>query len=419
MPILSFWKAYHLLAELPRAAAPEVIPLTMALSRRAAQNLVVPHPLPEKPRAAMDGYVLRSKDVPQGDWRSKVFSIDGSISVGEHPGSELLEGTCRRVVTGAFLPPGGDAVVPQEAVELLPEGLRLKKKVEPWENVMLPGEEALPGRDLLRLGQTLSARDLLVLASFGVKEVTVYRPLEVAVAITGSELSGPGEEKGPFEIRESTSFFLTAELSRLGLKIQALRRVRDDPASLAQTFHELLAGKPQVFITTGGVSVGPRDWVPHVWRELGAEILIEKVHMKPGKAFMAGRLGETWIFGLSGNPPAALVSFYALVKPALLRLSGGAPSPWRWGLLGEDVKKPPNRPRFLWSRAEGGIFYPLQDHPTLEALQRADHLILLEPRDRPYRKGDPLQAIPLEDLGHGLAGQGVTKVVEGAGARGP
>ncbi|MDI3269412.1 MAG: molybdopterin molybdotransferase MoeA [Bacillota bacterium] len=399
MTILSFRKAHHLLTDLPAAVGREAVPLARALGRRAAEDLQAPHALPERPRAAMDGYVLRAADLPDIFWREAVFSIAGSIQVGEDPGPQLAAGTCRRVVTGAFLPPGGDAVIPQEAVEVQEGGrsLRLKKKVALGENVMLPGEEAIAQGDLLRRGQVLSPRDLLVLSSFGIEEVQVYRPLEVALAVTGSELVAPGHVKGPFQIWESTSFFLEAELSRLGFRLQQTRRVGDDPGSLAETFEDLLTLRPHVLITTGGVSVGPRDWVPQVWRELGADIIVEKVQMKPGKAFLAGRLGETWLFGLSGNPPAALTSFYALVRPALFCLAGGEPSPWRWGLLGEDVHKPPNRPRFIWATAEGGIFHPLQDLPTLEALQKADHLLLLEPRDDPYRQGDAVQAISLED----------------------
>ncbi|MFW2514624.1 gephyrin-like molybdotransferase Glp [Demequina sp. SO4-13] len=297
--------------------APHQRPLALALGLTAARDHRARDASPPFDNSAMDGYAVRAADVHGASAETPVrLPVAGETAAGAPPAA-VRAGQAWRIMTGAPMPDGADAVVPVESTDGGTERVAVAKAVEPGRHVRRAGEDALPGDVIVSAGQTLTATRLGALAAVGVSAVDVVRPARVAVIATGDELVEPGAALGPGEIHDSNSVLLAALVREAGAEPLVMERVRDSPEQLLQ---RLAAADADLVITTGGVSVGAYDVVKAALSSEGVEFV--SVAMQPGKPQGLGTVRGMPIACLPGNPVSVLVSFAAIVAPMIARLHG-------------------------------------------------------------------------------------------------
>jgi len=296
----------------------EHIALRSALERVLAQDVLSPVDVPGHTNSAVDGYALAGADLPARDERE--YRVVGTAWAGRPFAGVIQAGECARIMTGAPLPAGTDTVVMQEHVRAHGESVHIGTGHKPGQNVRAAGEDLAKGDVALSAGKRLTPADLGLLASIGLAEIGVYRPLRVAFFSTGDELRSLGEPLGPGEIYDSNRYTLYGMLKRLNVEILDLGVIRDQRAAVRDAFAEASAIADAV-ITSGGVSVGEADYVKETVSQLG-RVSFWQIAMKPGRPLAFGHIGKAAFFGLPGNPVAVMVTFYQFVQPALRHMAG-------------------------------------------------------------------------------------------------
>lgn len=306
----------QMLSQIVPISATDIVPLTAAFGRILAEDILSPLDVPGFDNAAMDGYALREADFSA----SAPLPVAGKAFAGQPFTGEWPAGTCIRIMTGAPVPEGCDAVIMQEDVNASDAGIVINRAIKLHQNIRRRGEDIARNAVVFSAGQRLTAAEIPVIASLGIGEVCVTRKVKVAVFSTGDELQQPGQPLGPGQIYDTNRLTVHVMLEQSGYEVVNLGAVRDDPALLRETFQKA-DQVADVVISSGGVSVGEADYTKQILDELGA-IHFWKLAMKPGKPFAFGRLSHSWFCGLPGNPVSAAVTFYQLVLPMLARLSG-------------------------------------------------------------------------------------------------
>ncbi|SCC01558.1 molybdopterin molybdotransferase [Kosakonia oryzendophytica] len=332
----------------------ETLPLTACFGRVVAQDIISPLNVPGFDNSAMDGYAVRLADLRSGT----PLPVAGKAFAGQPFDGEWPTGTCVRIMTGAPIPAGCDAVVMQEQTEQSDAGIRFTANVRENQNIRRAGEDIQQGACVFPAGTKLTAAELPVLASLGIADIPVVRKVRVALFSTGDELQRPGQPLAEGQIYDTNRLSVHLMLAQLGYEVINLGIIPDDPQKLRETF---IAADSQadVVLSSGGVSVGEADYTKTILDELG-EIAFWKLAIKPGKPFAFGKLRHSWFCGLPGNPVSATLTFYQLVQPLLAKLSGDtAPvQPLRFRARAtERLKKSPGRLDFqrgVVSRGEDG-----------------------------------------------------------------
>lgn len=308
----------------------ETLPLRQALGRVLAEDVISPIDVPAHDNSAMDGYAFAGSALADG--AETVLRVAATVHAGDVPTMTTAPGDCVRIMTGAVMPPGLDTVVPQELCRLDGGSIHIAPgTLRAGDNRRLRGEDLSRGRPAVAAGRRLRPADLGLIASLGIAEVAVVRRLRVALFSTGNELRTLGQPLDAGCIYDSNRYSLMGALERLDVEVIDLGLVRDDPEALAATLDEAIA-RADVVLTSGGVSVGDADFTKDLLARRG-EIAFWKVAMRPGRPFAFGPLRRAeqadaaWLFALPGNPVAALVTFYAFVRDALLTLGGATPQP--------------------------------------------------------------------------------------------
>jgi len=302
----------------------ETVALAQADGRILATNISAPLPLPPFTNSAVDGYAVRSRDLPP---RGEVaFAVTGRVEAGAPTVAAIQPGHAVRIFTGAPMPDGADTVFMQEDVRIdgegrvvLPEGLR------PGANVRAAGEDIPAGFAALAAGQRLRPQDVALAAAFGLTQIEVRRRIRVAVFSTGNELVSPGAPRAAAQLFDSNRFMLIAMLRRLGCEVSDLGILRDERASLADGLKKV-AGVHDLILTTGGVSTGEEDHVKAAVESVG-RLVLWRMAIKPGRPVAMGIIGGTPLIGLPGNPVATFVTFVHVVRPTVLALAGAAQQP--------------------------------------------------------------------------------------------
>lgn len=292
------------------------VPLLSAQGRITAQPVLSSLDVPGFDNSAMDGYAVRLADLAEG----KTLPVAGKAFAGQPFQGEWPPGSCVRIMTGAPLPAGCDAVVMQEETEQTSDGICITAKVAPGQNIRRRGEDIRIGAQVLPAGKRLTCAELPLLASLGIAEVSVVRQVRVALFSTGDELQLPGQPLAEGQIYDTNRLAVHLMLQQLGCEVINLGIIRDDPQALRQAFLEADC-RADVTLSSGGVSVGEADYTKQILDEMG-EITFWKLAIKPGKPFAFGRLRHSWFCGLPGNPVSAALTFYQLVQPLLAKLSG-------------------------------------------------------------------------------------------------
>ncbi len=376
-----------------------------ALGRVLAQDIVPQINVPAHDNSAMDGYAVRAADLSPDE---TILAEIGAALAGRPFAGSVGPAQCVRVMTGAVMPRGTDTVVIQEIIRKQGNSIVIPPGQKAGQNVRRAGEDLKAGVAVLKAGQPVRAAELGLIASLGLAEVNVRRRLRVAFFSTGDELASVGAPLKEGEVYDSNRYTLHGMLGALGFEITDLGVVRDDPAQLEAAFRRAAASSDAI-VTTGGVSVGEADFVKQLMGKLG-EVLFWKIAMRPGRPMAFGRIvagrHAPFLFGLPGNPVAVMVTFYQLVREALLVLSGRTDDcapPLLRAPAAQPLRKVPGRTEYQrgilardaqgeWSVRTTGQ----QGSGVLRSMSEANCLIVLE-HERGAVKAGELVSVQLMD----------------------
>lgn len=323
----------------------EQVPLESANGRVLAQEVVSDIDLPPFDRARMDGYAVRSSDAAVAPFTLKVI---GELAAGVMFEGEVRAGEAVKIFTGAPMPAGADAVQKVEVTESDGRTVLIKETVRAGQFITPRASEIRAGEVIAHPGRQITAAEMAVLASFGYATVKVYKKPRVAVLSTGSELVQVSVKPQGAQIRNSNSYSIASYAEHAGAVVTNLGTVIDNPEATKQA---LLAAftEHDMVMTSGGVSMGDYDLVKAALLEIGGEIYFDKVSIRPGKPTVFGRRGETWFFGLPGNPVSTSVTFNVFARTALRLLQGAESShlPTVQAELAHAIKDASNRRSYL------------------------------------------------------------------------
>ncbi|MGC8764126.1 MAG: molybdopterin molybdotransferase MoeA [Acidobacteriota bacterium] len=372
----------------------ERIPWTQALGRVLLEPAAAAWDDPPFCRSSMDGYAVRVAGAVQG----ATLPVASVLFAGDMPREPLSPGTAAKIMTGAQLPPGAEAVIPVEDTEALEDGsVRLLRGVKPGENIRRQGENARKGEVVFGPGRRLDALDVAAGNVLGIAAAVVAKRPTAKVVATGSELCPPGSLPAPGAIVDANGPLLASLLEEWGARVEGLVRVGDEEGALAAALGEGLAA--DLLVVTGGVSAGDRDLVPALLRNLGATVLFHKVAMKPGKPILLATAGKTVILCLPGNPVSAFVGAHLFLNPAVRLMTGLPPRPWTRALLARERPRPQG-PRTGFEPAvgleEGKVaLLPHRGSADLPAWREAAFLARIPGGSPPLPAGTALDVLPL------------------------
>ncbi|QQK74744.1 molybdopterin molybdotransferase MoeA [Salicibibacter cibarius] len=387
-------------------AKKETIPLANSYRRILAEDLVADHDVPSFDRSPYDGFAIRAADSAGANRNRPIyFRVAGEIGAGEVFPREVQEGEAVRIMTGAQIPDGCDAVVMLELIdENSEEIIAIKRAFSPGDNISFQGEDTEKGARLVPKGTSIDPGVIALLATFGYAEVPVAIRPRVGIIATGSELLEVHEPLEPGKIRNSNAYMMAAQVERAGGEPVLLGKLPDDLDACIEAVSRALQDV-DMLITTGGASVGDYDYVPDIIEHLGGHPLFNKVAMRPGSVTTVADIDKKLFFGLSGNPSACFVGFELFVRPVLRRsLFSEKPHLKRTkATLGKDYPKPNPFTRFVRATLEedDGRFVAkpggLDKSGSVTSIAGADVLIALPGGSRGYEAGMDVDIFLLED----------------------
>jgi len=359
----------------------ESVKLEKSLGRVLAEQVRANRNHPPYDVSAMDGYAVRSADLANAPVSLVIIE---DIKAGDMPSKTVQAGQCARIMTGAPVPEGADAVIRVEDTQALAESkVQINVAVKPGNDIRLQGEGMRNGDVVLTSGTEITPGVIGVLATVKCAQVQVVRHPRVAILSTGNELEDMDEPVDPNKIPNSNSYALMAQVQALGIEPALLGIARDDPAELAEYLQRGL--KFDVLLVSGGTSVGVHDYVRPTIEALGVQMKFWRVAMKPGHPVAFGTTSKTAVFGLPGNPVSSMVCFEQFVAPALRRMMGHARLYRRTiaARLAHNVKHQPGRTEFIrvvLSRDKDGYAATptgAQGSGMLLSMARADGLMVV------------------------------------------
>ncbi len=367
----------------------ETVDILNVAGRICSKTIKSPLALPPFDNSAMDGYAVRTSEL-RGD-PPYTLPVHARIAAGDD-GSLPRDGdrtSAVRILTGAPVPPGYDAVIMQEQCIRNADGIVLARRPGPGENIRRKGEDCASGTTTVAAGARLDARHVALLAALGLPDVQVGRRVRVACFSTGTELRQPGQTLEHGQIYNSNRFMLMAMLNEPHIELIDLGAVPDDPERLDKALRTA-ASRADLIMTTGGVSVGDEDHMPRLLQDAGGEIHVMKVGIKPGKPLTVGTLGGAVYVGLPGNPVAAFVNCMLMVKPMIDRLAGGEPRKpeGRPAIAAFERTRRPGRQEYLPARI---LHVESNGTPVIEGFKKAGSATLV-----PLAEAHGLAVIPAE-----------------------
>ncbi|MBQ3392840.1 MAG: molybdopterin molybdotransferase MoeA [Lachnospiraceae bacterium] len=319
---IPFEEARELLLEMSRPVSAEKVSLDQCAGRIVAEDIKAAENVPPFDRSPYDGYAFRADDTGKASKENPaVLRILEEIPAGGIPHKEVVSGTAVKILTGAPIPPGADAVCMYEKTEFSDTEVRIFKPFRAGDNIVCAGEDIRAGSVLVKAGSKVDAGTAGVLASQGIAGIKVYRRPVIGIISTGSELTEIGEKRENGKIYNSNRYTFTCEASRAGGIPLYMGAVPDDPGAICSLLERALSICDTV-ILTGGVSVGDYDYTARAMEMAGIRILVNGVSMKPGMACTYGIRDGKLVCGLSGNPASSLTNYYMVALPAIRRLAG-------------------------------------------------------------------------------------------------
>ncbi|MBP1766094.1 MAG: molybdenum cofactor synthesis domain [Candidatus Aminicenantes bacterium] len=381
----------------------ESVPLTGSLGRTLAQNIRARAPIPPFAKATMDGYAVKAADTrPAEAGRPVTLEVVEDLPAGRISRKALGSGQSVRIMTGAPLPRGADAVVMVEDTEKAGFLVKIIRAVSPGDNIGRAGEDLEKGDLILEKGELIGPAEVGMLAALGLASVRVVRRPKLAVIATGDEIVEPGEKAGPGRIWNSNGYSLLSLALEAGTEARYLGIARDRASQLERKIQK--AKDADILAISGGVSVGDYDLVKEELRRLGVRPVFWQLRIKPGKPTFFGVRGRQLVFGLPGNPTSAMVMFHLFVRPAIDLMLGrkrtGLPS--ARAVLEQEISVRPGRTQFLRGRlvGEGPVLrvepFPDQRSGVLRSMVKSRVLIVM-PADLPrLQKGREVEILFLD-----------------------
>jgi molybdopterin molybdotransferase len=369
----------------------EQVHVLHAAGRVLGEDVFADRDYPPFDRSARDGFAVRAADVP-GE-----LLIAGEVRAGAASEDEVKSGSAVEIMTGAPLPPGADAVVMVEHVERREHRVAISRTIKSGENFTPRGTEAKRGEIVLRAGHRIGFAETGVLAMVGCQRVQVFRQPRVAILPTGDEIVEAGVEPLPHQIRNSNAWSLAVQVRRAGGIPEVLPIARDSYESTRASVEQGL--KADLLLLSGGVSAGKYDIVEQVLADLSAKFFFTRVKIQPGQPLVFGAVGETYFFGLPGNPASTMVTFELFARAAIERLSGcdDVMLPLLRAALSRDFKQKTGLTRFLPARLseDGSTVEPVgwQGSGDIPALARANAFLVTEADRESWKKGDDIRVL--------------------------
>lgn len=327
--MLTVSEALDLIVATVKPVAATTVELDQSLGLVLAVDIVSPADSPPFDKSMMDGYAVRSSDLSTG---TSILPVVDEVTAGRQAKNELQKGQAIRIMTGAPIPVGADAVVPIEQSEMGDSGsvrLTIDSEARSGLNIITRGSNMSAGESVLSNGTLVRPQEIALLGEMGIAKVSVHRKPKVAILATGDELVPIDQTPGPGQIRNSNAVMLAAQVTSAGAESVILGIARDERADLAEKIQ--LGLECDFLCLSGGVSAGMLDLVPSELASAGVKQVFHKVAMKPGKPIWFGRFAETeqpgcYVFGLPGNPVSSMVCFELFVRTALRRFAGIDPA---------------------------------------------------------------------------------------------
>ncbi len=401
--MISLDKARTIVLKEARPLPPEILPAGGVAGAVLAEQIIAPHPIPRFDASAVDGYAVRTEDLAEHAGSAVRLRVGGIQRAGDTRARSVHRGETIRVLTGALIPRGADAVIMQE--DAVRSGSSVSFSVLPpaGGNIRPAGAEFHRGAVMLPRGSRITPPAAGLLATAGRRAVRVHRRPRVAVVVTGDELRGPGEKLKAGQIRDSNGPALLAGLERLRTTVVSQTRAGDSVRALRPALSRALR-VADVVVVAGGVSVGDYDLVRGVLTDLGVKERFWRIAVKPGKPVSFGTRGRTLVFGLPGNPVGALLMFDLLVAPAIRRMGGQAVRPQ--GVIRATLSAPLRKRterlelvRAVLTDRPGGrpVAVPVrsQESHMLGGLAAANAVVLFPPEQRSIRRGAVVNVLPL------------------------
>ncbi len=330
--LLSLDEAKKKIAEAfsPKPLRTEEIPLLSAVGRVLARDVVSPINVPPFTRSTVDGYAVKAESTFGAEEDNPaVLKLKGRVDVGKISSLVVEKGSTVEIVTGAPLPMGADAAVMLENTTEKDGRILVYKAVVKGENMMAMGSDIRKNETVLKRGNSLSSRELGVLAALGFTQVKVFRQPNVAVVSTGAEIAEQGKPLPPGKIYDINTYTLAAAVYESGGQPVSLGVIQDKNVELLKATLKKAIGAADVVITSGGVSVGPKDVVPKIISKLGKPgLIVNGVAVKPGKPVAVAVVADKPVFALPGHPTSSLLMFHLLVRPTLFKMAGKAEKPY-------------------------------------------------------------------------------------------
>ncbi|MDO9196769.1 gephyrin-like molybdotransferase Glp [Rhodoferax sp.] len=395
----------------------EKVGIFQALGRVLSEDVISPISVPAHDNSAMDGYAF---DGAQLSAQAPLkLTVVGTALAGKAWSGVVKPGECVKIMTGAIMPSGLNTVVPQEFVTRQVEttAVATEAATKP-EVIVIPagvlaigdnrrklGEDLLAGHPALQKGELLTPAALGLMASLGIERLPVCRKLRVAYFSTGDEILSLGEPPREGAVYDSNRYTVFGLLTRLGCEVIDMGVVRDEPALLEAAFIRA-AGEADAIITSGGVSVGEADYTKAMMKKLG-DVAFWKIAMRPGRPMAVGRIGQSVLFGLPGNPVAVMVTFLAFVRPALLKMMGStaASPPLLKARSLETLRKKPGRTEYqrgtVTTAPDGSLRVRTtgnQGSGVLSSMVRANGLIVLHHSQGNVTVGDEVDVMMFDGV---------------------
>ena len=381
----------------------ESVRLAGSLGRVLARNIKAGAPIPPFDKAAMDGYAVRAEDTrpPAGD-RAAELAVVEDLPAGRVGRSAVGSGRAVRIMTGAPLPRGADAVVMVEDTKKSGNKVRIFRAAAPGDNIGRAGEDLRKGDLVLKKGDLIGPAEVGMLAALGLDSVRVIRRPKVSVVATGDEIVEPGEKAGPGRIWNANGYSLLSLALQAGADASYLGIARDRNSRLKLKLR--MSGEADVVVVSGGVSVGDYDLVKDELRDLGVRPVFWRVRIKPGKPTFFGVRGGQLVFGLPGNPTSAMVTFHLFVRPAIDRMLGRTRPGLRSGraVLDEEIKVTPGRTQFQRGILTGAgpvlrvVPFPDQQSGVLRSMVGSRILIVVPADSSLIEKGREVEILYLD-----------------------
>jgi len=369
----------------------EIIPIEIALGRIVAKDLIATFDLPRFNNSAMDGYAVKCAD------KNSTVTCEEVIYAGDNPKMVLIHRKAIKIMTGAPIPDGCEAIIPIENVTVNDTQITLPSSIEKGAHIREAGEDVKSGAFYLEKGKAVTAYSIALLASQGITHLTVYRKIKVTVFGTGDELRPHFEKISAHQLYNSNTPMFLARAKELGCDVRYIPSSGDSIESLQKSIKSALDA--DIIITSGGVSVGDKDFTKEAFANLGMKLYFDKVDIKPGKPTAFGKIGQTAIINLPGNPLASMVNYEIFIRAVIHKMSGT--NAYYHATIetkvGEDFRLKKGKHTVSLGSFDGKIFTPLkQQLPGMVApMQKADAMIITTPDVELLSKGMKVKMIPI------------------------